>query len=90
MTNATSNSTAVVLIENDLPGAALERRKPAKLRRSLSCLDLVVWPHYEYGVWGRGEGVGGDIKVYHKSRSKSALLMTFQHSEMFLGRCVLG
>ena len=41
---ASSNSTAVVLTENDIPGAALERRKPAKLtRRSLSSLDLVVW-----------------------------------------------
>ena len=44
MANATSNSTAVVLTENDFPRAALERRNPAKLRRrSLSSLDLVVW-----------------------------------------------
>ena len=44
MANASSNSKAVVLTENDIPGAALERRKPAKLRRrSLSSLDLVVW-----------------------------------------------
>ena len=39
--NATSNSTDVVLTENNIPGAALERRKLAKLR-SLSSLDLVV------------------------------------------------
>ena len=44
MPNATSNSTDVFLTENDVPGIALERRKPAKLsRRSLSSLDLVVW-----------------------------------------------
>ena len=44
MANATSDSTIVVLTENDIPGAALERRKPAKLRRrSLSSLDLVDW-----------------------------------------------
>ena len=41
--NAISNSTAVVLTENDIPGAALERRKPAKLRRILSSLELVFW-----------------------------------------------
>ena len=44
MTNATSNSMAVVLAETDIPGAALERHKPVKLRRkSLTSLDLVVW-----------------------------------------------
>ena len=43
MANASSNSTAVVLTENDIPGAALERRKPAKFRRSLPSFDLVVW-----------------------------------------------
>ena len=44
MANTTSNSTAVVCTENDIPGAALERCKPAKLkRRSLSSLYLVVW-----------------------------------------------
>ena len=44
MVSTTSNSTAVVLPENDIPGADLERRTPAKLRRkSLSSLDLVVW-----------------------------------------------
>ena len=44
MQNATSNSTDVFLTENDVPGIALKRRKPAKLsRRSLSSLDLVVW-----------------------------------------------
>ena len=42
MANASSNSAAVILIENDIPRAALERHKPAKLRRSLSSLDLVV------------------------------------------------
>ena len=43
MANASSNYTAVVLTENDIPRAALERRKPAKLRRrSPSSLDLVV------------------------------------------------
>ena len=47
--NATSNSTAVILTENDILGAALERRKPAKVRRSLSSLELVFWAHYEYG-----------------------------------------
>ena len=60
MANATSNSTAVVLTENDFPRAALERRNPAKLRRSLSSLDLVVWTplqvkfiiyYYEYSVF---------------------------------------
>ena len=44
MANATSSSTAIVLTENDIRGAALERCKPAKhRRRSLSSLDLVVW-----------------------------------------------
>ena len=44
MVNTSLNSTAVVLTENDIPGAVLERRKPAKLRRrSLPSLDLVVW-----------------------------------------------
>ena len=43
MANATSNSMAVVLAENDIPGVDLERRKPAKLRRkSLTSLDLVI------------------------------------------------
>ena len=43
MANASSNYTAVVLTENDIPRTALERRKPAKLRRrSPSSLDLVV------------------------------------------------
>ena len=42
MVKATLNSTAVVLTENDIPGAALERCKPARLRRSLSSLDLKV------------------------------------------------
>ena len=42
--NASSDSTAVFLIENDIPGADLERCKPAKRRRrNLSSLDLVVW-----------------------------------------------
>ena len=44
MTNAATNSSAVVLIENGIPGAALEGGKPAILRRgSLSSIDLVVW-----------------------------------------------
>ena len=44
MANASSNFVAVVFSENDIPEAALERRKPVKLRRrSLSSLDLVVW-----------------------------------------------
>ena len=44
MANASSKSTAVVLTVNDIPGAASERSKPAKLRkRSLPSLDLVVW-----------------------------------------------
>ena len=49
MANASSNSTAVVFTENDIPGATFEMRKPAKLRRrSLSSLDLVVCaPYYE-------------------------------------------
>ena len=43
MTNAATNSSAVVLIENGIPGA-LEGGKPAILRRgSLSSIDLVVW-----------------------------------------------
>ena len=42
MANATSNSTVVVLTEKDIPGTASERRKPEKLRRSLSSLDLVA------------------------------------------------
>ena len=38
-----ANATSVVLTENDIPGAALERRKLAKLkRRSQSSLELVV------------------------------------------------
>ena len=32
MANATSNSTTVILTENDILGADLERRKPAKRR----------------------------------------------------------
>ena len=44
MANGSSNSTAVVLTENDIPGAALERLKSAKLRRrNLSSLALVGW-----------------------------------------------
>ena len=44
MANASSNYTAVVLTENDIPGAVLARTKAAKLRRrSLSSLDLMVW-----------------------------------------------
>ena len=44
MANAISNYTAVVLTENDIPAAALERRKSAKLRRrSLCSLDLLNW-----------------------------------------------
>ena len=43
MVNATSNSTAIVLTENDIPGVALESCKPTKLgKRSLFSLDLVV------------------------------------------------
>ena len=34
MASASSNSMAVVLTENDIPGAALERRKPAKLEEA--------------------------------------------------------
>ena len=40
--NAISNSTAVVVTKNNIPEAALERRKPAKLI-SLSSLELVFW-----------------------------------------------
>ena len=36
MTNAATNSSAVVLIENGIPGAKLRRG-------SLSSIDLVVW-----------------------------------------------
>ena len=43
MANPTSNSTASVFTENDIPGAVLERPKSAKLRRrSLCSLNLVV------------------------------------------------
>ena len=44
MANASSHSTAVVLAENGIQGADLERHKSAKLgRKSLSSFDLVVW-----------------------------------------------
>ena len=44
MANASSHSTAVVLAENGIQGADLERRQSAKLgRKSLSSFDLVVW-----------------------------------------------
>ena len=43
MVNTTSNCAAVVFTENDFPEAALERRKPVKLGRSLSSPNLVVW-----------------------------------------------
>ena len=49
MMNATPNSTVVVLTENDFPGDAFERRKPAKLRRrNLFSLELVVWVPNQY------------------------------------------
>ena len=44
MANTTSDFTAVVLTENDIPGSALEWNKLAKLRRRrLFSLDFVVW-----------------------------------------------
>ena len=57
MANATSNSTSVVLTENDIPGlGCLERRKLAKFkRRSLSSLDLVVWGAIMNTVYRYGE-----------------------------------
>ena len=52
MVNATLNSTAVVLTENDTPVAALERCKPANLEEE-ACPASTWWfgRHYEYGVY---------------------------------------